>query len=63
MITPSAAVFPQQNSGKEIQLFAHVQTLQRLLLYAFNGGFDEKTQNPVRTRYAAYYLNMQTMTR
>ncbi len=48
MIIPSAAVYLLQ-TGKEMQFFGARANLAKCLLYAINGGVDEKFQRSGRT--------------
>ena len=60
MIMQSAAVYLQHRQVKRCSSSEHVQTFAKCLLYAINGGVDEKSGEQVGPNYApitAEYLD------
>ena len=60
MTTASAAVYPLLRPVKKSSSSVHVRTWQNALLYAINGGIDEKTKVQVGPAYrpiTAEYLD------
>ena len=58
MTIPSAAVYLLLQTGKEIQFFGARANLAKCLLYAINGGVDEKTRDQVAPEYQADHIRI-----